>query len=146
MSSRFRLLHGEGLLAIGFLVALFVSGARAGTDTLPARLDDKDFWQMALSFSERPGSFGSDNLLSNEEALQDVIPDLVRAVKSQGIYLGVGPEQNFTYIAAIRLGLPDLDRGAAPPVCVWRRRMFEDTPQRPARPARASTAKPRRPG
>ncbi len=102
MSSRFRLLHGEGLLAIGVLVALFVSGARAGTDTLPARLDDRDFWQMALSFSERPGTFGSDNLLSNEEALQDVIPDLVRAVKSQGIYLGVGPEQNFTYIAALK--------------------------------------------
>lgn len=91
-----------GLLAVSVLAAVVASGAGAGPDTLPSRLDDKDFWRIALSFSERPGSFGSDNLLSNEEALQDVIPELVRAVRPQGIYLGVGPEQNFTYIAALK--------------------------------------------
>jgi hypothetical protein len=31
-----------------------------------------------------------------------VLPELVRRVGSGGLYLGVGPEQNFTYIAAIR--------------------------------------------
>jgi hypothetical protein len=90
------------LFALGTLGAMLVSGVGAGTDTLPPRLDDRDFWRMAVGFSERPGTFGSDNLLSNEEALQDVIPDLVRVVKTQGIYLGVGPEQNFTYIAALK--------------------------------------------
>jgi hypothetical protein len=90
------------LLATSFLLPLFVAIVRAGADTLPARLEDKDFWQIALSFSERPGPFGSDNLLSNEDALQDVIPELVRVVRPQGVYLGVGPEQNLTYIAALR--------------------------------------------
>lgn len=99
---RFLLALASGLLAIGFLQSPLMSGVRAATDTLPDRLDDKDFWQIALSFSERPGTFGSDNLLSNEGALQEVIPDLVRSVKPHGIYLGVGPEQNFTYIAALK--------------------------------------------
>jgi hypothetical protein len=91
-----------GLLGIWVFVPLLVSGPRAAADTLPARLDDKDFWQIAQGFSVRPGTFGSDNLLSNEGALQEVIPDLVRAVKPHGVYLGVGPEQNFTYIAALK--------------------------------------------
>jgi hypothetical protein len=43
-----------------------------------------------------------------------VIPALVRDVKPGGIYIGVGPEQNFTYIAALRPRLAfilDLRRG-----------------------------------
>jgi hypothetical protein len=31
-----------------------------------------------------------------------VIPDLVKQVQPGGVYAGVGPEQNFTYIAAVR--------------------------------------------
>src|SRR4029453_4498065 len=33
---------------------------------------------------------------------QTVIPDLLARAKQAGVYLGVGPEQNFTYIAAVR--------------------------------------------
>jgi hypothetical protein len=33
--------------------------------------------------------------------LQDVIPDLRARIKPGGVYLGVGPEQNFTYIQAL---------------------------------------------
>src|SRR4029453_11526115 len=33
---------------------------------------------------------------------QTVIPDLLARAKQAGVYLGVGPEQNFTYIAALR--------------------------------------------
>jgi len=102
LNRRFLLALASGLLAIGLLQPPLMSGVRAATDTLPDRLDDRDFWQIALSFSERPGTFGSDNLLSNEGALQEIIPDLVRSVKPHGIYLGVGPEQNFTYIAALK--------------------------------------------
>jgi hypothetical protein len=57
---------------------------------------------MVTEFSEPSGNFPSDNLLSNETSLQYVIPDLVRDVKPGGVYLGVAPEQNFTYIAAIK--------------------------------------------
>ena len=48
------------------------------------------------------GNFRSDNLVSNEIRFQDVIPALVRNAKPGGIYIGVGPEQNFTYIASLR--------------------------------------------
>ena len=52
--------------------------------------------------SEADGFFRSDNLVSNELFMQRVIPDLTRIVKPGRVYLGVGPEQNFTYIAAIK--------------------------------------------
>ncbi len=34
--------------------------------------------------------------------MQRVVPDLTRTVKPGRVYMGVGPEQNFTYIAATR--------------------------------------------
>jgi hypothetical protein len=68
---------------------------------LPARQTDQQFWQMVTDFSEPGGSFRSDNLLSNEIWFQYIIPDLKRDLKPGGVYLGVGPEQNFTYIAAL---------------------------------------------
>ncbi len=46
--------------------------------------------------------FRSDNLLSNELLFQYVIPNLTDAAKAGRVYLGVGPEQNFTYIAALK--------------------------------------------
>ena len=52
--------------------------------------------------SEPDGFFRSDNLVSNELFMQRVIPDLTRTVRPGRVYLGVGPEQNFTYIAAIK--------------------------------------------
>ena len=46
--------------------------------------------------------FRSDNLLSNETSFQYIIPDLLKTAKQGRVYLGVGPEQNFTYIAALK--------------------------------------------
>jgi hypothetical protein len=71
-------------------------------DTLPERLSDKEFWQLTEECSEPDGYFRSDNLLSNEIWMQHVIPDLIRKTQPGGAYLGVGPEQNFTYIAALK--------------------------------------------
>src|SRR5439155_22885884 len=42
------------------------------------------------------------NLLSNETSFQYVIPELLKTAKQGRVYLGVGPEQNFTYIAALK--------------------------------------------
>jgi hypothetical protein len=69
---------------------------------LPARLSDAEFWQLIERFSEPDGYFDSDNLISNEDRFQDVVPDLAAAVRPDGVYLGVGPDQNFTYILASR--------------------------------------------
>jgi hypothetical protein len=56
---------------------------------------------MITDFSEEGGSFRFENFLSNELGFQMVIPSLKDTVKP-GVYLGVGPEQNFTYIAALQ--------------------------------------------
>src|SRR5678809_849042 len=56
----------------------------------------------------------SDTLASNELVFARVVPDLIARTKPSGVYLGVGPEQNFTYIAAIRpkiAFIPDIRRG-----------------------------------
>ena len=81
---------------------------------LPERLSDLEFWRLIEEFSEPNGYFTSDNLLSNEMWMQHVIPDLIRRTQPGGAYLGVGPEQNFTYIAALRPGIAfitDIRRG-----------------------------------
>jgi hypothetical protein len=72
----------------------------ASGDTLPARLTDSEFWQIIEEFSEPNGYFQSDNLLSNEWGAQEVIPKMLSHTPTGGVYLGVGPEQNFTYIQA----------------------------------------------
>jgi hypothetical protein len=69
--------------------------------TLPAKFTDADFWDMVTNFSESGGYFRSDNFVSNETTFQWVIPELSKKLKRDGVYLGVGPDQNFTYIAAI---------------------------------------------
>src|SRR5581483_4880631 len=71
-------------------------------------------WRLSADISEPNGFFQSDNLLSNEIWLQYVIPDLVKRTRPGGVYMGVGPEQNYTYIAATRpkmVFLPDIRRG-----------------------------------
>jgi hypothetical protein len=79
-----------------------IQSVGAAAESLPARLSDQEFWRLATDFSEPNGTFRSDNLLSNELWLQYVIPDLVRTTKPGRVYMGVGPEQNFTYISAVR--------------------------------------------
>lgn len=76
--------------------------AGAGTPSLPQQLGDKAFWALSQSLSEPNGYFRSDNLVSNEIWMQHVIPDLLRTTAPGRVYLGVGPEQNFTYIAAMK--------------------------------------------
>ena len=69
--------------------------------TLPTRLTDAEFWKLSNDFSEPNGYFRSDNLLSNEIWFQYLVPELQTYLGKGGVYLGVGPEQNFTYIAAL---------------------------------------------
>jgi hypothetical protein len=95
------------LLCVG--VSIPVSAAK-----LPARLTDAEFWTLIGDLSEANGTFRSENLLSNEARFQFVIPDLVEGVRPGGVYLGVGPEQNFTYIAAVKPAIAfivDIRRG-----------------------------------
>src|SRR6185503_21002275 len=85
-------------------VAAMVTWARPlhARAELPARLTDAEFWNLTEELSEPNGFFRSDNFLSNETGYQTVIPDLLERVKPGGVYLGVAPEVNFSYIAAIK--------------------------------------------
>ncbi|HTR79957.1 MAG TPA: hypothetical protein VMH39_17715, partial [Gemmatimonadaceae bacterium] len=74
----------------------------AAPATLPGRLTDQEFFAFINDVSEPNGTFPSDNLLSNELTYQQVIPTLLQRTRPGGVYLGVGPEQNFTYIAALQ--------------------------------------------
>jgi hypothetical protein len=81
---------------------------------LPDHLSDQEFWKLVVDLSEPGGFFRSDNLLSNEVWLQYVIPELLNVAKPGRVYLGVGPEQNFTYIAALKpamVFITDVRRG-----------------------------------
>ena len=69
---------------------------------LPSQLSDQAFWQIVSDFSEASGHFPSDNFVSNELATQRVLADLTKGRKADGAYVGVGPEQNFTYIVALQ--------------------------------------------
>jgi hypothetical protein len=83
-------------------------------DTLSARLTDREFWNLVTDFSEPDGTFHSENLVSNEVRFQTVIPELVKRVPPGRAYIGVGSEQNFTYIAAVRPAMAfivDIRRG-----------------------------------
>jgi hypothetical protein len=63
------------------------------------------FQQLVAELSEPGGYFDTDNLISNERSYLKVIPELERSGIAGGVYLGVGPDQNFSYIARIRPAL-----------------------------------------
>lgn len=94
-------LFGLALLALVCAV-WFGPRVEVASGELPHELSDRAFWKMIGEFSEPGGFFRSDNLVSNETAFQHPIPALKQRTSSGGIYLGVGPDQNFTYIAAFR--------------------------------------------
>ena len=89
-----------GLVLVLSALAWTVAG-RAGTTRmdLPVSLSDEEFWKLSQDFSENGGTFHSENFVSNEGRFQLIVPDLVSRARQGGLYLGVGPEQNFTYIA-----------------------------------------------
>jgi hypothetical protein len=92
----------SAVVAVCAAVAIGIASVVAAADSLPERLTDDEFWHIASDFSERAGTFQSDNLLSNERWFQHVVPSLVQRAKQHRVYVGVGPEQNFTYIVALK--------------------------------------------
>jgi hypothetical protein len=97
---RFRITLLLMVSAIG--LTLGIGAAAQQTPGFPSQLDDREFWRLVSDLSEPDGSFQDENYLSNETGYQRAIPRLKDAFKPGGIYVGVGPEQNFTYIAALQ--------------------------------------------
>jgi hypothetical protein len=69
--------------------------ARAAADV---NVSVEQFGRYINEWSEPEGYFDSDNFITNETSYLHVIDDLRRRVKPSGVYLGVGPDQNFSYI------------------------------------------------
>ncbi|PYS20116.1 MAG: hypothetical protein DMG17_00175 [Acidobacteria bacterium] len=97
--NRHRLIAAVALLLLTFAAARSV---RAAEDTLPPQLSDEAFWHLITDYSEAGGFFRFDNFISNEALFQHVLGRLKETTKPGGVYLGVGPDQNFTYIVALR--------------------------------------------
>ncbi|HEX8942941.1 MAG TPA: hypothetical protein VF785_07390 [Gemmatimonadaceae bacterium] len=88
--------------ALVVAASLSVAAPTVRAQNFPSKLSDADFWKLVTDFSEANGYFRSDNFVSNETTYQWVIPDLLRTTKPGGVYLGVGPDQNFTYLVALK--------------------------------------------
>ena len=77
--------------------------APGAVPALPDRLSDAAYWKLETDISEPGGYFQiEDNYTSNEMEVGQLFTMLRVAGVSGGVFMGVGPEQNFTYIAAIR--------------------------------------------
>ena len=86
------------LVAFALCIAA-AAGWAVRIQTQPAQLP---FAELVAEFSEPGGDFDTDNLISNEKSYLHVIPLLEQSRVTGGIYIGVGPDQNFSYIARIR--------------------------------------------
>lgn len=84
------------LLLLSSTVGLAVS------QTPPAALTREEFARLSAEFSEPGGYFDTDNLISNESSYLHVLGRMREMEVSGGAFIGVGPDQSFAYIAAIR--------------------------------------------
>jgi hypothetical protein len=96
-------LFGVGLTLLLVFGAMTMPWTRqqplAATDL---QVSAEQFGRYINQWSEAEGYFDSDNFISNETSYLHVIDQLRQRVKPGGIYLGVGPDQNFSYIAHTR--------------------------------------------
>src|SRR6266436_6052354 len=84
------------LLGVALIAAVATSPVRTATQTVSG------FAALSEQLSEPNGDFDTDNLISNESSYLHVIPALEQGGVTGGAYIGVGPDQNFSYIARIR--------------------------------------------
>lgn len=91
-------------MLVGISVLAAVSSIAHGqrAPMLPARLTNAEFRGLITRLSEPAGIFPADNFTSNEATLGTIIPKLAPVGINGEAYIGVGPEQNFSYIAALR--------------------------------------------
>jgi hypothetical protein len=91
------------LFVTGAVVLFSTRAAAQSAGRLPERLSDAEYWSLVSSISEPGGYFRiADNFTSNEREIGQIYTMLRDRGTQGGVYMGVGPEQNLTYIAAIR--------------------------------------------
>jgi hypothetical protein len=78
------------------------TGAAAAVQAPAAAIAETTFARLIARRSESGGYFDSDNLMSNEASYLHVLGRMRAIGVTGGAYLGVGPDQNFSYIAQVR--------------------------------------------
>ena len=86
------------------LLSIGIASGLSGCDGRTADRTERDvaFASLIDSLSEPNQSFDTDNLITNESSYLHAISTLEAAAISGGAYIGVGPAQNFSYMAQIR--------------------------------------------
>ena len=114
MTKRRFLLLAASMLAVALGGLPVELGVSVAAEKLQLRLTNQEFWKLVSDFSEPDGTFHSENLVSNEARYQYVLPMLTERAKPGRAYMGVGSEQNFTYMVAVRPAIAfivDIRRG-----------------------------------
>ncbi|PYS53761.1 MAG: hypothetical protein DMG13_11400 [Acidobacteria bacterium] len=98
------------VFGLGLLLALLVTTSAIPWSEEPraatgVQVSIEQFGRYIDDWSEPEGYFDSDNFISNETSYLHVIDQLRQRVKPGGIYLGVGPDQNLSYIVHTRPSL-----------------------------------------
>lgn len=96
---------GRSILLIASLLAAGGVATRIASPAPAIAVDgrqDVRFAELIEKLSEPGGYFQSDNLVSNEASYLHVLGAMKEIGVEGGAYIGVGPDQNFSYIAAIR--------------------------------------------
>ncbi len=89
-------------LAFPLLLSSSASSCRQPQAASPDTISRGEFAHLILQLSEEGGYFWSDNYISNETSYLHPLTSLARLGIRDGVYVGVGPNQNFTYIANIQ--------------------------------------------
>lgn len=96
--ARLRFAISSSLIAALFFTVSLIGGPAVGSSSK----DHKTLAALSARLSEPGGFFDSDNLISNETSYEHVLGKMREMGVSGGVYIGVGPDQNFTYISKIR--------------------------------------------
>ena len=105
MRSSYRLLLAltAALTAARTPVVAQQAPAATASATIPAKIPDAEYWKTINDLAEPGGYFRiPDNFTSNEIEVGWIFTRLQDTKVNGGVYLGVGPEQNLSYIASIR--------------------------------------------
>ncbi len=95
---RYRVLLLRCALAVVLIGAAAAPTAAVESDSLSTT----EFVRLIRDFSEEGGYFLSDNFTSSEDSYLTIVDKMKELGATGGAYIGVGPEQNFTYIAKVR--------------------------------------------
>lgn len=100
------------LLLSAILVGAFIQQAQvpperqaprvAALESAEFRYSNEEFSRLIERISEPGGYFDTDNLISNESSYLHVLGKMRQMKVAGGAYIGVGPDQSFSYIAQIR--------------------------------------------